>query len=261
MEASALISILRSVPSVPTLAMRRAVLTQKLFMLVPPDAAAVLHALATRAVGGDWRARAVAVALASVLAHRRQRTDVAGFHLIRDAASTAGLELIACLCGDDPAPKSLARRGRLPEVGLNTEVFFPSVPQVRYPSDEGPHKLHVVYPSSGLFSVGNGFLGYSPMPTKVLCAHPDPRFLARVLRTRWLRLQDVLAAASRRPSTPAVTITIATDDRWFVNTRVRCALAENPFTPSWLSTALRLALPLARPGNRVGDHPVDERAP
>jgi hypothetical protein len=130
-------SLLRAVPSVPTLAMRRAVLDQKLFAQPPSHAALLSQALAERARAGDTRARSTTLALASAVAHRRQAGDVVALDAIAEAAVDAGLGLAAHFSSATAAPKSLAPRGRLPEVGLTQDAFFPSVPKLFFVSGAG----------------------------------------------------------------------------------------------------------------------------
>jgi hypothetical protein len=240
-DSSALTSILRAVPSVPTLAMRRAVIERGLFGLPASDAASLLQALAERAAEGDRAARVVALGLASAIAHRRRAGDTTALEVIEQAALDAQLTLAASLCGAACGARSLAKGGRLPEVGLNTEAYFPSIPRVYFPNPDGPRIVYTAKPE-GTTALGRGFLGDELKPLAHLRAHPDGRFLARLLRTRWIRQRDVLIAASRRPSTPEIAIAIAADDRWLLDHRVCEALLENPFTPGWLVAALRLAL-------------------
>ena len=91
---------------------------------------------------------------------------------------------------------------------------------------------------------------------ELLCRHPDPVFVGRLLEQRWLRLADVVTIASRRPTTPALLRAIATRDIWLRHAAVRVALAENPYTPSGLGLALWATVP----GSRVGGAPRLERA-
>lgn len=74
------------------------------------------------------------------------------------------------------------------------------------------------------------------------CRHDDPRFRKLLLNEPWLLERDVVTMAALRPSTEAMLLTIARCDRWFFCERVREALSNNPYTPSWLVAALLPAL-------------------
>jgi len=238
-DSSALTSILRSVPSVPTLAMRRAVLERHLSGLAPEEAAALLEELC--AAAGHPGAHSAAVSLASLIAHRRKSGDSHMLDAIAAAASEAGLALAASLSSDSAAPKSIRARGRLPEVGLNREAYFPTVLPPEVGSGWGQADCTIF---RRFAEMGLTWFGPELKPTGPLLQHPSGAFLERLLRSRWIRQRDVLTVAARRPSTPEIAITVATDDRWFSDPRVRSALAENPFTPSWLAAAIRLTTPL-----------------
>lgn len=71
-----------------------------------------------------------------------------------------------------------------------------------------------------------------------LRSHHQPKVIERLLEQRWLRLRDAVLIAARRPSIPALSYALAARDRWFFQSPVREALAQNPFSP----TALVLAL-------------------
>jgi hypothetical protein len=68
--------------------------------------------------------------------------------------------------------------------------------------------------------------------------HHDPAFIGRLLDTRWIRPSDVVRIASRRPTSPAIVLAIATRDRWFEEVPVRAAIAANPYTPGVLARVL-----------------------
>jgi hypothetical protein len=78
---------------------------------------------------------------------------------------------------------------------------------------------------------------YARVMQQAYC-HDGPRFRQRLLQERWLLERDVVLMAALRPSTETMLLTIARSDRWFFHDRVREALANNPFTPSWLIAAL-----------------------
>ena len=245
MSESALSSITRAVRSVPTMAMRRAVLEEKLLALSPGDAAAAIEALAIAAQSGDAAARIALVALASAFVLRRRADGVAGVDAdgaavdaIAVAAGEQGNALADRICANTGSAKSLPLRGHLPEVGLNREGYFPTRLPPRMGDFGEPHvKSFQRFASRGFALVGNDL---KRLDAVLFC--PSGAFVERLLRAPWVRLQEVLRIAARRPSTPEIILAIAASDRWFQEPRVRAALAANPFTPSWLTAAIELTV-------------------
>ncbi len=216
--------------------MRRAVLEQKLFELGARDAAAMLELLASRAADGDGRVRLTMVALASAVVHRRRTGDVAALDAIASAAEEAGHAMARSLSSDDPAPKRLCKSARLPEVGLNREGYFPT----RLPIERHDWYASDTAGFQRIASSGHAYLGSDLKPFATMLLHPDDRFIARLLSSRWIRQRDVVRIAARRPSNASIAMAVAANDRWFCDPRVRASLAANPFTPSWLAASTRL---------------------
>jgi hypothetical protein len=241
MESYAFSSLLKSVPAVPSLAMRRAVIERELLALEAVEQAVAIEELAVSANEGNANARTAVVALTSWVVHRRNAGADTTLDSIEQAASHAGLRHACNLGGDASSAKSLAPLGRLPEVGLNRDGYFPKlVPPERGSRSGcgGDQRVFRWFAQHGLTWLGSEL---KPLPHFLL--NPSGPFIARVLRTPWIRGADVIRVAARRPSTPEIVHAVAMNDRWFCEPRVRIALAENPFTASWLSSWLRLALP------------------
>ena len=241
MESCAFNSLLKSVPAVPSLAMRRAVIERELLALEAPAQAVAIDELAVRAKEGNPSARTAVVALTSWLVHRRNAGPDSTLDAVEQAACRAGLSFACNLGGDASSAKSLAPLGRLPEVGLNRDGYFPKL----VPPENGLGRWcggdKMVFLRFAL--LGSTWLGSERKPLPHFLLHPSGPFIARVLRTQWIRRSDVVRVAARRPSTPEIVQAVAMNDRWFCEPRVRSALAENPFTASWLVGWLRLALP------------------
>ncbi len=72
--------------------------------------------------------------------------------------------------------------------------------------------------------------------------HPSLSLRRKLLAEPALEEREVLWLASQRPTRAGLLLAIADDDRWFFRPRVRAALAQNPYTPSWLVAAI---LPIA----------------
>jgi hypothetical protein len=240
-ESYAFNSLLKSVPAVPSLAMRRAVIERELLALEAVEQAVAIEELAVSANKGNASARTAVVALTSWVVHRRNAGADSTLDSIEQAARHAGLLHACSLGGDASSVKSLAPLGRLPEVGLNRDGYFPKL----VPPEDGVGNWYggdkLIFRRFAL--LGSTWLGSELKPLPHFLLHPSGPFIARVLRTPWIRGADVIRVAARRPSTPEIVHAVAMDDRWFYEPRVRIALAENPFTASWLSSWLRLALP------------------
>lgn len=83
-----------------------------------------------------------------------------------------------------------------------------------------------------------------PVLLSRLQTDPDPAVIANLLRHPRLTEPEVVRMAARRPGRPEVLGEIYRSPRWGVRTRVRYALANNPYTPTDLSLKLVPLLPL-----------------
>ncbi|HHH31451.1 MAG TPA: hypothetical protein ENK57_24310 [Polyangiaceae bacterium] len=101
----------------------------------------------------------------------------------------------------------------------------------RQEPERGSELAHVSLPWIGFARPRHGWL------TRAY-RHDGPLFRQRLLAERWLAERDVVLMAALRPSTEEMLLTIARDDRWFFRARVREALCNNPYTPSWLVASL-----------------------
>jgi len=211
----------RALEVLPDLPSRRAVLREKL-LGAPAAAVWGIDAIVRRALDGRTSRRDATVTLASVLIGMRRAGDSQGIDALRTEAARAGLTVVVALLGDAPAHRALARLGRLREV---------CIPE-RAPFRRWPLAAELGLTRSGLLrlrrtSHGEGF-----------AMHPSPILIGRLLRERWLELEDVLHVAARRPTTPALAFELASHDRWLQRLEVREAMAQNPFTPTGIVLSL-----------------------
>jgi len=91
-----------------------------------------------------------------------------------------------------------------------------------------------------------------------LLKDPDPRVVREVLRNPRLREEEVLAIASRRPSTEELFKHLVRSTRWIVRQPVARAIAMNPYAPVRLALMLMVTLPstvLSEIGKIEGLHP------
>ncbi|PLX45421.1 MAG: hypothetical protein C0609_03185 [Deltaproteobacteria bacterium] len=92
-----------------------------------------------------------------------------------------------------------------------------------------------------------------------LLKDPDPRVVREVLRNPRLREEEVLAIASRRPSSEELFNHLARATRWIVRQPVARAIAMNPYAPVRLALMLMVTLPdtvLAEAAKIEGLHPA-----
>ncbi|MCA9618512.1 MAG: hypothetical protein KC731_05815 [Myxococcales bacterium] len=68
--------------------------------------------------------------------------------------------------------------------------------------------------------------------------HPSIRLRRAILTEPALTEGEVLWMAAARPTRAGLLLAIAEEDRWWSRVRVRDALAQNPYTPTWLVAAL-----------------------
>lgn len=71
-----------------------------------------------------------------------------------------------------------------------------------------------------------------------LLLDPDPGVIANLLRNPRVTEADVLRVASRRPASAAVLRLVYRHPRWGQRRAVQAALAQNPYTPVEIATAL-----------------------
>jgi hypothetical protein len=172
---------------------------------------------------------------------------------LRAAASRANAgTVLAMLATGDGAFKRLARRGRLPDVGLLSDarvrrtLRVPGPPATEAtgetPRDDGAESAEGAEGAEGdrapeLWT----FRDHTPFVRRQvsrLVTHPDPVVIARLLADRATGLRDVVRIAARRPTQEAIVRAVVSNRGWIHHPSVRYALAANPFTPD------RVALPL-----------------
>jgi hypothetical protein len=221
-------STLRAMQGLPEAALRRTVLGERLAQHDAGAGAALIEEIVRGAAMGDAASRSAAVALALwILAEPEGSAIVAR---IRAAAILEGRLAVAAILGAGPGRCALAARGRLAEIGIAVEgpldVSFRSPWQASHRDRVRLHRL---------------------------LQHHDPRMIRRLVASRWIRRKDIVAIASRRPTTEAIVRELCASPRWMLLAEVRQALAANPFTPAsvvlpLLPTLPRLALRRLRAG-------------
>jgi hypothetical protein len=199
--------------ALPSLAMRRAVLRERI-VARPESAVREIDALVRAARSGRASGQQGALAVGSALIHLYREGSARALGPLREAAAREGLPLAAALLGGGPSPRALPRLGRLREVCFSErrELRFWAHGRDRDLDHFWRHHLRL--------------LGVGP-----LLPHPSPVLIGRLLRERWLPLRAVLVIASRRPTSEAIPLVLASHDGWLVRLEVREALVQNPFTP------------------------------
>jgi hypothetical protein len=187
---------------------------------------------ARRGVAAD---RSAMVAVASFIAHELATGGDRRLAAVGEAATTTEHPLTRALFTGEPA-RSLARGGKLADVGISLHTWFWPIPFRRSPemSVEDFHSCRAWWATPRMSYIR----GRPELPRAR--SHHDPGFIARLLDARWTDKRDVVTIAARRPIVPAMSLAVATRDRWFRLVEVREALAENPFTPSPLGRVLRV---------------------
>lgn len=224
---------LQALAAVPDLTTARLVLCERIRRASPGEAARGVEVILRRALAGHRGARRALVGLAVALAEEPAPSARALRARLQEGAAAGGRGLVAALLVEGPARLGLAPRGRLREVGIGEESLLPAVdPGGRARARLGPR-------------------------IELLRLHPSPRVVERLLRQRWLRLDDVLLIAARRPSTEAIARRVILSP-WIGDVRVREALAQNPFTPAGLALPLlpSVRLPVLQNLWRSGAHPL-----
>lgn len=218
------------------LAHRRSALGMHLEAVGPERFAEGLEALLLRASTGHHDGREACVALASWAAHGIASDGRSPLAAVGEAAARAGLPLGTALFVESPPRAALARRGRLAEasIGRFSSLSFVSLRRdPEMPVDEWYR--HMAWLRSFHAHRWSG-LGLTVLERFRM--HHDPTFIGRLLDAPWLRSRDVVVIASRRPTTPALSLAVATRDKWLSHPRVQEALVKNPFTPTPIAASL-----------------------
>lgn len=210
-------STLRAMHGLPEAALRQMVLGERLARQRPDAAAALIERILAGALAGDTTSRSAAVALALWILGEPEGSVIVA--QIRDAASAAGRLAVAAILGAGPGRCAIAARGRLAEIGIAVE---------------GPLGISFRRPWQ---------------PTRYLVRlhrllqHHDPRMIRRLVASRWIRREHVVAIAARRPTTESIIRELCASPRWMLHAEVREALASNPFTPASVVLPLLPTLP------------------
>jgi hypothetical protein len=186
-----------------------------------------------------------------------------------------GLGALHAVLADGAAHRSLARGGRLPDVGLfesariERHVAYRSVDTGAFDElsvtraeqhalgtreyfellgvacDRHQERMRgrADLPRSERPPVTLTRLAVSPRGVRAQIArlgrHPSAFTIGRLLREREVRLADVVGIAARRPTTAALVRELTSHLGWVAHPNVRAAIVANPYTP------LRVALILA----------------
>ncbi len=224
--------VLRAMRTLPEPVMRQSALVAQLEAREAGEAALWLDGLLRLSALGDPAAREAASSLAAWMIRARREGVAEPLERIRRGAEAQGLPLISALFAEAPAHRRLAPGGRLPSIGVGARQ--PMATLVAPPWREGALKS----PEQRRWLIVSRLLGR-------LVRHPDAVFVQSLLRQPWLKTEDVVAIAARRPSTPAIAFEVAACPRWSQRLAVREALVHNPYTP--LSIVLPLMLTISRP--------------
>jgi len=201
--------------------------------LAPGDFAVAFERVAEGARAGVDADRTTMVRIASFIAHELASNGSGAFDGLGETALAVGCPLTHEILAGAEA-RSLARGGRLAEVGMGLHAWFWPMPIRRdaWQSLEDFRWARAYFASQSVAT-------FRRRPTLPRArTHHDPGFISRLLDARWVGKADVVTIAARRPSVPAISLAVATRDRWFQAREVRIALAENPFTPAPLARAL-----------------------
>jgi len=240
------VTLVRSLSSLSELAQRRGLLDASAARDVGA-LASELEGVFEHAASGDGRSRDATIAVASWVAWLLDGGSSARLEAVHAVAVELGHPLTSSIFAPRPAPLALARLGRLPEVcvparsGLSATMVHVCYEQV-FDGDEPTDANFVAHRVALRPTLDQRRRALLDQRHR---EHPDPIFIRRLLDQPWLRPEDVVVIAARRPTTPPITLAVATRDRWLRNAHVQYALAVNPFTPAQLAAALLPALPVA----------------
>jgi hypothetical protein len=214
------------------LPLARAIVGECFRELAPGDLVAAFERVVEGARAGFDADRTTMVRIASFIAHELSTKGSGAFEALGEVASEMGCPLTQELLAGKA--RSLARGGRLAEVGMGLHAWFWPMPTRRaeWQSLEDFRWMRAYYASQSVAT----FRRRPTLPRARM--HHDPGFIARFLDARWVGKADIVTIAARRPNVPEISLAVATRDRWFQAPEVRVALAENPFTPAPLARAL-----------------------
>jgi hypothetical protein len=220
----------------------------------PADVAAQLDRLVRDACSGRRRARDAMLGCSIALAQGEGDACVAA--LAREAEGR-GLEVAASILRDAAPWKTVLPRGRLPEPCAGRFYLTRYLRGTLRPRPDAPgprferwseHQLHRTLQTSHV--------------RERLLEHPDPHVVRRILESPATRLTDVLAIASRRPTSKAIAREVCASVRWIGQVEVREALVANPFVPTGMALKLLPTVPARarRALTLLRVHPLLQRA-
>ncbi len=250
-------ALMRSIPSVRDLGLRRGVMRRHLETWTPAQLAIVVQRLAPLAAARDERARQTAFALGLALADHRVARGRDVVEPARALAAEQGLELAAAILATPEGHRALSWRARLPRTataarlgprGAHAGYYLETEP-------EGPVPWADHYDADTIAAMDAETLeAWAVPPAKrvrittsrperrrafalamdAFALHGDPEFVRRLLQAEAITERDVLRIATRRPTTSAIAHAILASDRWIVSDPVQHAVLTNPCTPPWL---------------------------
>lgn len=241
---------LRLMDAICDIRMRTRLIMEQAATLPPHQTAPWLHHLTQFAIQGHPSAQQawLALALGITLARHPQRTDpLAWCQPTQQAALQQGHLLVAQLLTEGTARQTLSPRGKLREPSITEAHSLQLRTHHQGLAHKAPDgKLRFPSPPKTTQSIYRRMhQRFGPNLQRALF-HPNPNVVQRLLQQPWLQQRDALIIAARRPSTPEICHTLATQERWMVKAPIRQAIVMNPFTP------LSLTLPLLPTLGRTG---------
>lgn len=202
---------IRVVGAFPELQMRRAKLDEVLRALSPEEAVWFIDQLVRGALWGRTAEVDAMLATSSWLIRLRLADEYELLQGLYVAAHETKRDSILSMLRDFPAHQALGPGVRLPDTKL---------------------------PIPREVSLGEKRTLASGQDRRILerLIHDNnPLVIEKLMRNPLIRIQDVIAMASRRPTLPALLIPIVMSDSWFIETRVRETLVQNPFVPTGIA--------------------------
>lgn len=202
---------LRAVSAFPELQMRRAKLDEVLRRLEAEEAVWFIDQLVRGALWGRTAEVDALLATSSWLIRLRLADEYELLQGLYVAAHETKRDSILSMLRDFPAHQAMGPNARLPDTKL---------------------------PITREVSLGEKRTMASGQDRRLLerLIHDNnPLVIEKLMRNPLIQIQDVIAIASRRPTLPALLIPVVMSDSWFIETRVRETLVQNPYVPTGIA--------------------------
>ncbi len=254
-EPSRVCALLRSIPSLRGLDLRRGAMRRHLRTWSPAELAIVVERTARLAARRDGRAQQTSFALGLGLATLRAEAGEDAVDAALAFAQSEQLPIAAMLLARPASRRAVSRHAWPGDFGRATRRLEPREVGWRDADPvprEGPVPWCAHYDADMIAAMDVDELDRWAVPSarrvidrwtpterrrlheRHLDAYvllTDPARVRRLLALEWIQEKDVLRIATRRPIRPAVVHTILEADRWIVSDRVQHAVLTNPFTP------------------------------